>query len=242
MRIVTVADEAALARTAADMICAAVRAKADAVLGLPTGTTPIATYRELQRRSEARAADLSRVMVYAIDEFAGVPRSAPGTNSMFYRTHLRLPVRALHIPNPDAHDPDAHIRAFAGAIRRAGGFDLCVLGVGTNGHIAFNEPGAARESRARVVELTESSRGAYAAAFGGIDQVPERGMTLGVADLLEARAILVLASGAGKAAIVRHAVEGPMTAAVPASWLQGHGDCTWVVDAAAARALRAPGG
>ncbi len=238
MRIVTVADDGTLARVAADLICAVVGAKPDAVLGLPTGATPVATYRELERRSAAGKTDVSRAMVYAIDEFAGVSPATPGTNHMFYRAHLRLPVRALHVPDAVAPEPEAHIADFAEAVRQAGGFDLCVLGIGTNGHIAFNEPGSARDSRARVVDLAETSRQAHAAAFGGIERVPRQGMTLGVADLLEARAIAVLATGAGKAEIVRRAIDGPMTAAVPASWLQAHGDCTWLLDAAAARTLR----
>ena len=238
MRIVTVADGEALARAAADLICTAIDAKPDAVLGLPTGTTPIATYQELERRSAAGEADFSGATVYAIDEFAGVAPDTPGTNRMFYRAHLRLPVRALHVPDADAPEPNAHIAGFADAVRRAGGFDLCVLGIGANGHIAFNEPGAPRDARARVVELTESSRAAYASAFGAIERVPRQGMTLGIADLLEARAILVLATGAGKAEIVRRAIDGPMTAAVPASWLQAHGDGTWLLDAAAAQGLR----
>jgi glucosamine-6-phosphate deaminase len=238
MRIEIVADEVALAVRAADVICAAVRAKPDALLGLPTGATPVGTYAELARRVAAGEADFSHATVWAIDEFAGATRATPGTNSVFYRHHLNLGQRALHCPNPSAHDPGEHIGAFADAIRRAGGLDVCVLGIGVNGHIAFNEPGSSRDARARVVDLTPASREAHAASFGSLDAVPERGMTLGVADLLEARSILALASGTGKAAIMRLAIEGPETAEVPASWLQSHADVTWVVDEAAAAELR----
>ena len=112
-----------------------------------------------------------------------------------------------------------------------------MLGIGVNGHIAFNEPGSERDSRARVVTLTPESRAAHADAFGSLDRVPARGMTLGIADILAARRILVLATGAGKAAIVERILEGPMTAAVPASWLQPHADVTWLLDAAAASRL-----
>jgi glucosamine-6-phosphate deaminase len=146
--------------------------------------------------------------------------------------------RALHCPNPGAADPDEHIRAFADAIGRAGGLDLCVLGIGVNGHIAFNEPGSGADSRARAVDLAPASRQAHAASFGSLARVPARGMTLGVADLLAARSILMMAQGAGKAAILREAIEGPMTSAVPASWLQAHGDVKWLLDEAAAAALR----
>jgi glucosamine-6-phosphate deaminase len=109
-----------------------------------------------------------------------------------------------------------------------------------NGHIAFNEPGSARTSRARAIQLAGTSREAHAAAFGSIEAVPDRGITLGVADLLEARAILALASGTHKAKIVRDAIEGPQTADVPASWLQSHGDIRWLLDAEAAAELSRP--
>ena len=265
MRIEVLENAEAVAVRAADLICDAVRAKPGARLGLPTGNTPIAAYDELARRVDAGACDFSAADVYAIDEFCRdaaltpqpswlepdlrplpqggegeciVPgRTTPGTNSVFYKEHLRIKPRALHCPNPAAEDPEAHIAAFAEAIRRGGGLDLCVLGIGATGHIAFNEPGAARDSSARVVTLTRLSRQAHAENFGSLDGVPSRGMTLGVADLLESRAIVVLATGAHKAEVVRAAIKGPMTAEVPASWLQVHTDVVWLLDKASAGAL-----
>jgi glucosamine-6-phosphate deaminase len=238
MRIEVRADAAAVAAGAADAICEAVRARPAARIGLPTGGTPISTYRELARREARGESDFAQAVVYAVDEFAGATRDTPGTNSVFYRQHVRIHLRALHCPDPAAPDPEAHIRAFADAMRRDGGLDLCVLGIGANGHIAFNEPGAALDSRARVVTLDDVSRRAHAATFGSLDRVPARGMTLGVADLLEARAVLVLAQGEHKAAIVRAAIEGEQTAAVPASWLQPHLNITWLLDESAASSLK----
>lgn len=237
MRIEILTDEPALASRAADVMCDAVRRKPDAVLGLPTGTTPIDAYLELAKRVGAGACDFRAATAFALDEFAGAGRTTPGTNTFYYRERLRIGTRALHVPNPSAAHPDEHMRAFGDALRRAGGFDLCVLGIGANGHIAFNEPGSSRNSRARAVDLTPESRAAHAAAFGSLDAVPSRGMTLGVADLLESRAILVLASGARKAAIIARAIEGGMSADVPASWLQSHKDVTWLLDEDAASAL-----
>ncbi len=237
MKIEVLPDAAALAQRAADAICAAVGAKPSAVLGLPTGATPIEAYAELTRRAAAGEADFSRATAFAVDEFAAASRDAPGTNAAFFARHLRLPLAALRVPRADAPDPDAEIRAFADEVRRAGGMDLCVLGIGVNGHIAFNEPDSARASRARAVELRAESRAAHAAAFGSLDAVPRIGMTLGIADILEARAILVLASGARKAAIVARAVEGDACADVPASWLREHPGVTWMLDEAAASGL-----
>ena len=237
MRIEIVADEAALAVRAADLVCDAVRAKPAARLGLPTGNTPVLAYAEITRRVAAGTADFSRADVYAVDEFAGGTRTTPGTNSVFYRQYVNFGQRALHCPNPSATEPDEHIRAFADAIRRAGGLDLCMLGIGVNGHIAFNEPGSPRDSRSRVVVLTPASREAHAITFGSLAAVPSRGRTLGVADLLEARSIIVLASGARKATVARASIEGAQAAGVPASWLQSHAEVTWLLDAAAAAEL-----
>jgi glucosamine-6-phosphate deaminase len=237
MRIDIRADAVAVATRAADVICDAVRVRPAARIGLPTGGTPILTYRALARREARGEAGFAQAVVYAVDEFAGASSDTPGTNQVFYRQYLRIRLRALHCPDPAAPDPEAHIRAFADAMRNDGGLDLCVLGIGANGHIAFNEPGAALDSRARVVVLDEVSRRAHAETFGALDRVPARGMTLGVADLLEARALLVIAQGEYKAAIVRAAIGGEQTAAVPASWLQSHPDVTWLLDETAASSL-----
>lgn len=237
MAIEVVADDAALAGRAAALICDAVRAKPDSSLALPSGETPIWTYGEISRRIESGLADFSRVTVFAVDEFLGPARATPGTNSAYYKQYLRFPIKALHIPNPTAERPEEHIRAFADAIRRGGGLDLCVLGVGTNGHIAFNEPGSEADSRARVVTLHESSRERHAGSFGSLDKVPERGLTLGVADLMEARAVLVLIEGAHKAAAAHAAIAAKPGPAAPASWLQAHPDVTWLLDTAAAAGL-----
>jgi glucosamine-6-phosphate deaminase len=237
MRLQVVPDEASLALAAADVICDAVRRRGSAALALPTGITPIHAYAEVAERVARGEADLHEASVYAVDEFAGATSATPGTNTVFYRDHLTFSLAALHVPDPASDDAEAAIREHARAIERAGGIDLCVLGIGTNGHVAFNEPGAERDSRARVVELAASSREAHAVDFGSIEAVPDRGMTLGIADLLAARSLLVLASGAHKASIVAAAIEGAETADVPASWLRAHADLVWLLDEAAASKL-----
>jgi glucosamine-6-phosphate deaminase len=234
MRILVVVDSAEFAHRGAGLIVQAAGV-AGARIGLPTGATPVPVYDEIERRAAAGEPALAGAALCAIDEFAGVPSGTPGTNTAFFQEHL--PAYAVRVPDSAAADPDAHVRDFATAIHEAGGLDLCVLGIGTNGHIAFNEPGSSRASRARTVALDLSTREAHAGAFGSLDAVPARGMTLGVADLLEARALVMLATGDAKADVVRQAIEGDRTAKVPASWLQNHANVTWLLDRSAASAL-----
>jgi glucosamine-6-phosphate deaminase len=237
MKIEVLDSAEEVAEKGAEIMWEAVHARPDAVLALPTGRTPILMYAALRRNVEDASCDFSRATAYAIDEFCGVSRTTPGTNSAFYEEHVRIGLKDLRCPDPAAADPRAHIRDFASEIRRRGGIDLCVLGIGANGHIAFNEPGSERDSRARVVELAQTSRASHAATFGGFEHVPSRGMTLGIADLLEARSVLVLALGPHKAAAVHHAIEGERTPQLPASWLQDHDDVMWLLDREAADLL-----
>ncbi|HXF51838.1 MAG TPA: glucosamine-6-phosphate deaminase [Dehalococcoidia bacterium] len=238
MRTVVVENPDTLAVSAADVLAAVVRARPDAVIGLPSGETPVGLYRELERRVRAGALDLSRVTVFAVDEFYGVPAGAPGTNAAYFAARLTAPVRALHIPRSDAPDPNAECARFAALLREVGPLDLVTLGIGTNGHIAFNEPGTPFDSRTRPVVLTEETRRAHAEAFGGLDRVPTMGITIGIADILEARRALLLASGAAKADILARALRGPETPDVPASALRRHPDLTVIADREAAAALR----
>jgi glucosamine-6-phosphate deaminase len=235
-RIEVLPSADAAACRAADYIVA-MAARPYVNLGLPTGKTPIAMYAELRRRVAAGRADLRHEIVWAIDEFVGPGTDAQGTNRAFYQEHVGLGQRQLLCPDAAAGDPEAHIAGYAKAIRKAHGLDLCLLGIGMNGHIAFNEPGSGRDSRARVVDLTEESRGAHAEDFGSLEAVPKRGMTLGIADLLESRLVVVMATGESKAAIVARAIEGPQTAKVPASWVQSV-EALWLLVEAAASGLR----
>ena len=241
MRIEIVADASALAVRAADIVVEVVRRKPDAVLGLPTGDTPRAAYAELAARVEGGSIDTSGLRSFAVDEFIDVEFGRPGTNAAFYLEHVPFLLPRLALPDAGTPVPEREITLFARELRDAGGFDLCLLGIGTNGHIAFNEPGSERDSRARIVELTDETRRAHADAFGSLDAVPKRGVTLGVADILGSHAILVLAQGEAKAAIVSRAIDGPQTADVPASWLQAHDDVTWLLDEAAASRLTSKG-
>jgi glucosamine-6-phosphate deaminase len=244
MRIEVVADERALADAAVGILAEVVRAaksgtrRSQVIVGLPTGKTPERMYAEVVRFTARGEIDLRGVRAFAVDEFIDVSARARGTNAEYFAAvHVHDVFLSLDVPYASATDPQHEIATFASRIASEGGLDLCLLGIGTNGHIAFNEPGSAIDSRARVVELTEESRRAHAAAFGSLDAVPRRGVTLGVADILESKAILVMAQGKAKAAIVARAIEGPQTRDVPASWLRSHANVTWLLDEAAASQL-----
>lgn len=199
------------------------------VVGLPTGRTPVALYEEMQRESFVFP-EGSRL--FAIDEYCW-REPHPGTNAAFFARHL--PGVPIRVPRHDAPHPDAEIAEFCRAVADAGGLDVAVVGIGADGHIAFNEPGSTTDSPCRVTLLAEPTRAQIA---GDWQPQPTHGMTLGLAELLRARRIVLLASGESKAAILATALDGPVTPDVPASFLQGHPALTVVCDSAAASQLR----
>jgi glucosamine-6-phosphate deaminase len=238
MRI-EVVESAEFAARAADVVCAAVQAKPEIVLGLPTGRTPFGMYEELARHGAADEIDLSRATAFAIDELHGVPPDHPATNASYLSRALAdIPLR-VHVMDSSAPDGDAECARFATLLAEAGGLALAIVGIGRNGHLAFNEPGSAFDSRARRVRLEETTREPYIEAFGSFQATPQFGLTLGMAELLAARSVLLLASGSDKASIVARALEGPVSEDVPASALQRHANVTVLLDRAAAAELSA---
>ncbi len=233
---------AALARR----VAAAVAERPGLVLGLPAGRTPIPFYEALVRLCARGAADLSHTTIVQLDEFLGLPPHDPGTYRAFLKRHfldrLPAPPRRVHFFDGTAPDPEAECARYERAIARAGGIDLQILGLGTNGHIAFNEPGAILFARAHHTRLTLASRRANASFFGGhLGRVPREALTLGVATILSARRVVVLATGRGKASIVRRMTAGILTPRVPASLLQIHPAAELWLDRAAAAGLTTGG-
>lgn len=231
--------EAACARVA-DIIEALLAARPDAVLALPAGNTPRPVYAELARRQQAQRLSFARATAFTLDEYAGLP---PDHRASFRRAlrdelyrHVDLPPARAHAPDATAADLDGACARYEEAIAAAGGFDVCLLGIGANGHVAFNEPGSPFDSRTRVVGLTEDTRAAAAVTFGA-EPVPARALTIGIATILAARRCVLLATGAAKAGVVARALQEPPAAALPASALQLHADATFVLDAAAASKL-----
>lgn len=212
------------------------------VLGLPTGRTPVAMYRELVRLHQRGRVDFSRATTFNLDEFVGLGPDARGSYRQFMAQHLfahvNLDPTRTHVPIGDAPNPRAEAARYEAEIAAAGGLDIAILGIGANGHIGFNEPAASLPSRTSVVTLKASSRASNAQRFGGrAAAVPRRAISMGMGTMLSARHVVLLATGAEKAEIVAKALNGPITTKVPASLLQGHPRVVFVLDRAAAKRL-----
>jgi glucosamine-6-phosphate deaminase len=230
-----------LAAEVAEMIRSITATGRPAVLGLATGRTPLPFYAELIRLHRDEGLSFAQVVTFNLDEYLGLPAGHPESYHTFMRRelfdHIDIPADSVHIPDGSPQDIAAHCAAYEAAIRAAGGIDFQLLGIGRTGHIGFNEPGSPRDSRTRVVELDPITREDAAAAFGGLEQVPTQAISMGCGTILEARRIALLAWGAGKAAIVKEALLGPVTDRVSASFLQDHPDATFYLDAEAGAGL-----
>jgi glucosamine-6-phosphate deaminase len=241
MEVIVEKDATSASATAARVVARLVRSRPDAVLGLASGATPIPLYEELVRVHRHEGLDFARVTTFSLDEYVGLGRDHPQSYARFLREHLLDPVGvpegAAHSPDGLAADIPGHCRAYEDAIRAAGGIDLQILGIGADGHIAFNEPGSSLASRTRIKTITEGTRRNNARHFASEEEVPLHVITMGVGTILDARTCLLLAFGSGKARAVAAAVEGAVTASVPASALQFHPDVKVFLDAAAASDL-----
>ena len=241
MEIVIQPTAEAASIVAARIIAQLVRRKPDAVLGLATGSTPLAMYRELVRMHCEDGLDFSRVRTFNLDEYVGLPHEHPQSYHAFMREnffrHINVPRENIRIPNGLAADVPAECAAHEAAIRAAGGIDLQVLGIGTDGHIGFNEPSSSLASRTRIKTLTERTRSDNARFFGSADEVPIHVITMGVGTIMDARQVLMLAFGERKAKAIADAVEGPIMAMNPASILQMHPVAKCLIDEPAASKL-----
>ena len=231
----------------AEEIAGLIRSKAEtggrAVIGLATGATPVALYRELIRLHREEGLSFANVTTFNLDEYYGLGRSHPESYWRFMHEqlfdHIDIPSENIHIPDGTVGRQDvfAHCRSYEESIERAGGIDLQILGIGRTGHIGFNEPGSTADSRTRLVTLDTMTRRDAARDFLGEENVPRHAITMGVGTILEARKVVLLAWGEAKADVVARAVEGSSTEELPASFLQAHGDCCCFVDHAAAAKL-----
>jgi glucosamine-6-phosphate deaminase len=242
-------SDRAASRALARRIAEAVAANPRLVLGLPTGRTPVTLYDELASRFSQGDVDFSQVTTFNLDEFVGIPASHPGSYRSFMQTHffarVNIDVSRVNFLRGDAPDLQEECARYERAIADAGGIDLQVLGIGTNGHIGFNEPARVLQSRTHRVALKPETRRSNAALFGGsVDEVPCEALSMGMATILQARAVVLLAMGRSKASCVERAITGPLTTDLPASFLQLHHDVDVMLDKGAAERLgaREPGG
>lgn len=237
MRIYRTKDSANMSREAANIISAQIIMKPDCVLGLATGSTPIGLYKQLIEWYQKGDLDFSEVRTINLDEYKGISRENDQSYYYFMHQnlfdHVNIPEGNTHLPDGMALDPEKECDRYNNLIQSMGGVDLQLLGIGHNGHIGFNEPGDSFDKQVHCVNLTESTIEANKRFFASADEVPRQAYTMGIGNILQAKKILVVANGEGKAEIVKKAFFGPVTPQVPASILQLHQDVVLVADEAA---------
>lgn len=242
MEVIIQPTKEAAAVLVARIVAKELRANPHLVLGMATGQTMERVYRHLVRMHQEEGLDFSLCSTFNLDEYVGLFPSDQNSYRHYMNHHLfrhvNIDPRNTHLPNGMASDLNAECQHYEAAIKRFGGIDLQLLGIGKAGHIGFNEPLSALRSRTRVKALTPTTLKQNAPMFGGEDKMPRRAITMGVGTIIEARRCLLLATGQSKAGIIAQAVEGPITSMVTASALQLHARCTVVVDEEAAGQLK----
>ncbi|RKR75427.1 glucosamine-6-phosphate deaminase [Frondihabitans australicus] len=241
MEIIILPTPADVGRVAASLIARVVNEKPAAVLGLATGSSPQDIYRSLAARVEAGELDVSQASGFALDEYVGIPLDHPESYASVIARDVVEPLgmdpAKVRVPDGRADDIEAATREYDEAIAAAGGVDIQILGIGANGHIGFNEPTSSIASRTRIKTLAPSTREANARFFDDPADVPTHCLTQGLGTILDAKAVVLVAQGAGKADAIAAAVEGPVSAMCPGSALQLHRHATIIVDEAAASKL-----
>ena len=237
MKIVRARDYEEMSRRAAAVIASQVLLRPDSVLGLATGSSPVGTYQQLIEWYRKGDLDFSAIRTVNLDEYVGLEPDNDQSYAYFMRTNffdgVNIDPRNTNIPNGLNADAEAECARYDAKIRELGGVDLQLLGLGPNGHIGFNEPEEVFPKGTHKVALTDATIQANKRFFEKEEDVPRFAYTMGIRDIMQAKRVLMVVSGAGKAAIVRDAFTGPVTPAVPASILQLHPDFTLVADEAA---------
>lgn len=231
-----------LSAKAAQIVANHLSKKPDLVLGLATGNTPLGLYRELIRLHKEEGLDFSRATTFNLDEYLGLPSTHPQSFHCYihrnFLNHVNVDPKNVHVPDGSIRqDFEQYCEQYEQSIRNAGGIDLQILGIGKTGHIGFNEPTSSLASRTRIKTLAELTLQENQKAFGPNGKVPPCGITMGIGTILDAKKILLLASGNSKADAVAKAIEGPITSTITASALQMHADVTVVLEEAAASSL-----
>jgi glucosamine-6-phosphate deaminase len=234
MRIIKVADYERLSQQAARILEHVIRNKPCPVLGLATGSTPIGLYKQLIHMHEQEGLDFSSVTTFNLDEYVGLSPDHPNSYHYFMNrnlfSHVNIPSNHIHIPRGDEGQLDLICDQYERSIAEAGGIDIQILGVGDNGHIGFNEPGADFNGRTQVVSLAESTIIANSRFFPSINQVPRKAVSMGIQSILNSKQIVLLASGETKAEAIRRMVQEQVSEQMPASCLKLHSNVIVVVD------------
>jgi len=234
MEIILTRDYEEMSRLTAGMIARQLRRKPNSVLGLATGSTPLGAYRELIALHQREGLDFSKVTTFNLDEYLGLPPSHPKSYNAFMWEnlfkHLNISPSRVYIPQGTTSDAEEFCLWYEEEIRKAGGIDLQLLGIGGDGHIAFNEPGSSLGSRTRVKTLEQQTIRDNARFFGEESNVPRFAITMGIGTILEAKRIILIASGKIKAQACAQFIEGPVTGQVTASALQMHRETTVILD------------
>jgi glucosamine-6-phosphate deaminase len=237
MKVIVTKDYAEMSRVAADYVVALSEENPAASIVWPTGTTPLGAAQELAKRKALCQFDPSHLRFIQLDEYAGLPEGDPRTLFGWMDRALLRPLQICECNmvrfDANARDLDAACRAYDHEVCEGGGIDLCVLGLGPNGHIGFNEPPAPPDAPTRPIALTAETVESNASYWGGRERVPLKAVTAGMGRLLEARHILLLVSGAHKREILQKVLTGPVSPLVPASFLRGHSNVTIIADKAA---------
>jgi glucosamine-6-phosphate deaminase len=241
MLVIIKEDYDALSKEAAKIVADRLRKKPNLVLGLATGSTPVGLYKELIRMHKEEGLDFSKVTTFNLDEYIGLPPNHDQSYNYFMQENffkdVNINQRYIHIPNGMAKDVDKFCEWYEQRIQDFGGIDLQVLGIGGNGHIAFNEPGSSLGSRTRIKTLTKQTIEDNSRFFDKYEDVPKYAITMGIGTIMGAKELLLLANKESKADAIKQAVEGPVTAMCPSSMIQMHRHAFVVVDKAAASKL-----
>jgi glucosamine-6-phosphate deaminase len=242
MLVEIVADYDAISERAAEIITGQIRRKPNSVIGFATGSTPLGLYERLIRNHKERGLDFSKITTFNLDEYVGLPPEHAQSYHHFMWSNLFAHVNVnpshVYIPQGMADDIDFFCAWYEEQIQLAGGIDLQILGIGANGHLAFNEPGSSLGSRTRIKTLTETTVRANARFFDTAEEVPRYAITMGIGTIMEAHKLILIASGEQKAAALRNTLEGPVTAMVPSTIVQLHGQAHVIIDEAAASELQ----
>jgi glucosamine-6-phosphate deaminase len=230
-----------MSTAAAQIVVDVLNTKPNAVLGMATGSTPLGLYQELVRLHKAGEVDFSRVTTFNLDEYVGLPPNHPQSYHYFmhehFFQHVNIPRHNINIPSGTTSNYPAFCEWYEGRIGECGGIDLQILGIGSDGHIAFNEPGSSLSSRTRLKTLSKMTIDDNARFFERREDVPVYAITMGVGTILDARRLVLVASGKAKSKAIAQAVEGPVTSMVTASAIQMHREATVFLDDAAAAGL-----